>query len=161
MARGDATPHPHPMKPSADMVGPVDRKEIAEIEAHARHLAEMERKHGMDAREMERIKEQAKREAARAADLAKPAAVDAEKAARADQKRRTNRNFNKGSQKQLDELRRQLEILEREREKLGRQIEQLERQQEQLDEQRDEDQGNDAQEEPSNFNPESVKGLRK
>jgi chromosome segregation ATPase len=149
------------MKPSADMVGPVDRKEIAEIEAHAGHLAEMERKHGMDAREMERIKEQAKREAARAADLAKPAAVDAEKAARADQKRRTNRNFNKGSQKQLDELRRQLEILEREREKLGRQIEQLERQQEQLDEQRDEDQGNDAQEEPSNFNPESVKGLRK
>src|SRR5882724_1336212 len=98
-----------------------------------------------DTKEIEKIKEQAKREAARAAGPAKRAALDAEKVARAEQKRQTRRDFKEGSQKQLAELRKQLEILEREREKLEHQIEELERNQEQLDEQREEHQDSDAQ----------------
>ena len=61
----------------------MDRKEIAEMEA--RHFAEISRKLERD--EIEKFKEQAKVEAARAADQVKRAAVDAEKVARAGQKR--------------------------------------------------------------------------
>src|SRR5207245_920250 len=48
MARGYATPKPYHLKQSADTVGPIDRKEIAEIEA--RHQAEMAWKHELDAK---------------------------------------------------------------------------------------------------------------
>jgi uncharacterized protein (DUF342 family) len=142
------------LKPSPDKVGPIDRKEIAEIEAHARHQAEIARKQMLDPKEIEKITEQAKREAARAA-------VDAEKFGRAEQKRQIKRGFKEGSQKQLDELHKRLEMLEREREKLEHQIEVLERNQEQLDEQRDENQDNDAQSEASEFNADSIQLPRK
>jgi len=87
LARDYATPNPYHLKPSPKMVGPIDRKEIAEIEA--RHQAEMARKHELDVKEVERMKGQAKREAARAADQSKRAAVDAEKIAREQKKRQT------------------------------------------------------------------------
>ena len=89
VAHGYATHDPYHLKPSPDKVGPIDRKEIAEIEAHARHQAEMARKQMLDPKEIEKITEQAKREAARAADQAKRAAVDAEKIAREQKKRQT------------------------------------------------------------------------
>jgi len=160
MARGYATPNPH-LKPSPDNVGPIDRKEIEEIEAHARRQAEMARKHEMDAKEIEKIKERAKQEAAHAIDQVKRAAVDAEKVARAEQKRQTRRNFKEGSQRQLDELRKRLEVLDREREKLEHQIEELERNQEQLDEQRDKEQDLDVQSDTSEFNSDSIQLPRK
>jgi len=155
MARGYATPNPYHLKPSPDNVGPIDRKEIEEIEAQARRQAEMARKHEMDAKEIEKIKERAKQEAAHAIDQVKRAAVDAEKVARAEQKRQTRRNFKEGPQRQLDELRKRLEVLDREREKLGRQIEELERNQEQLDEQRDKEQDLDVQSDTSESNSDS------
>src|SRR5881394_1247005 len=161
VAHGYATHDPYHLKPSPDKVGPIDRKEIAEIEAHARHQAEMARKQMLDPKEIEKITEQAKREAARAADKAKRAAVDAEKFGRAEPKRQIKRGFKEGSQKQLDELHKRLESLEREREKLERQIEELERNQEQLDEQRDENQDNDAQSEAPEFNADSIQLPRK
>ena len=99
--------------------------------------------------------------AARAADLTKRAAVDAEQAARAEQKRQTKRNFKVGSQKQLDDLRKQLEKLDREREKLEHQIEELERNQEQLDQQGNEEQDSNAQSDTSEFNSDSIPTPRK
>jgi len=153
MARGYATPTPYDLKPSPDTVGPIDRRDIANIDALRKREAEMARKHEMDEREIDKIKEQAKREAARAADHVKRAAVDAEKIARAEQKRQTKRVFREGSQKQLDELRKRLESLEREREKLEHQIEELERNQEQLeDEEQNENQNSDAQSDTSESN---------
>ena len=106
------------------------------------------------------MKERARHEAARAADQVKRSAVDAEKIARAEQKRQPRRIFKEGSQKQLDELRKRLEILEREREKLEHQIEELERNQEQLEEQQDENQDNDAQSDASEFNSDSTPNPR-
>jgi hypothetical protein len=159
MARGYATPNPYALTPSPDTVGPMKRKEMAEIEA--RHGADMARKHEWDTKEVENMKEHARRENARAADQAKRAAVDAERGARTEQKRQTKRIFKEGSQKQLDELHKRLEMLEREREKLEHQIEVLERNQEQLDEQRDENQDNDAQSEASEFNADSIQLPRK
>jgi beta-lactamase regulating signal transducer with metallopeptidase domain len=161
MARGYATQNPHPLKRSPDAVGPtINRKQIAEIEAYAKEQAERARKQSPDAKEIEKIREQAKR-AALAAGQFKQAAVDAEKAARAEQKRQTRRNFKEGPQRQLDDLRKQLEILEREREKLESQIEELERQQEQLDEQREEEQDSDAQPDASESNLDSPENPRK
>src|SRR5439155_26851001 len=63
MARKDAPQNPYPMKRSADKVGPMDRKEIAEMEFrhYLENLPKLE----------EKLKEQAKQEAARAADLTK------------------------------------------------------------------------------------------
>ncbi len=121
--------------------------------------AELERKHMFD--EIEKVREQAKQEAAHATDQVKRAAVDAEKAARAEQKRQTRRNFKEGSQRQLDELRKRLEVLDREREKVGRQIEELERNQDQLDEQRDKEQDLDVQSDTSEFNSDSIQLPRK
>ena len=86
MARGYATPNPYAVKRSPDTVGPMDRKEIAELEA--RHKADMARKYELEEREIEKIREQAKHEAAHAADQVKRAA-DEEKIARAEQKRPT------------------------------------------------------------------------
>jgi len=159
MARMDAPRESYQLKRSPDKLGPIDRKEMAEIEAHARHQAEMARKHELDAKEIEKIKEHARHEA-RAVGQAKRAAVDAEKIARAEQKRQPRRIFEEGSQKQLDELRKRLEILEREREKLEHQIEELERNQEQLDEQQDETQDSDAQSDTSEFNSDSIQTPR-
>src|SRR5207245_2739742 len=85
MARKDAPQTPYHLKPYPDNVGPIDQKEMAEIEA--RHQAEIARKHELDAKEIEKIKQHARHEAARAADLTERAAVDAEKIARAGQKR--------------------------------------------------------------------------
>lgn len=160
MARGYATQNSYPLKPSPDKVGPIDRKEIAEIEAYARHQAESARKQAPNEKKIEKMKEQAKQEAGRGADQAKRAAAGAEKAARAEQRRQTRRDFKEGSQKQLAELRKQLEILEREREKLDRQIEQLERKQEQLDEQQDEDQDSEGQSDTSESNSDSREATR-
>jgi hypothetical protein len=159
MARGYATPYPYKLKPSPDTVGPIDRKEIAEIEAHARHQADIERKRELDVRQVERMKEQAKREAARAGDQAKRAAVDAEKIAR-EQKHQIRPKFKTGSKAHLDYLRKQLEILDREREELEHQIEELERNQEQLQEQQDENQDNDAPSDTSEFNSDSIQTPR-
>src|SRR5204862_5090644 len=80
------TPNPNHLKPSPDTVGQFDAKEMEEI---ARRQAEMARKHELDSKEIEKIKEHAKREAARAAGHVKRAAVDAERIARAEQKRPT------------------------------------------------------------------------
>ena len=133
LARGYATQNPHHLKQPAGMIGPRDRKQIAEIEAHARLQAEMARKHELDVKEIEKIKEHIEHEAARAASQFKRAS-DAEKSARAEQKRQTKRDYKQGSRKQLDELHKQRETLERERERLHRQIEELDRKQEQLNE---------------------------
>ena len=160
LARKDVPQSPYPLKKPADAIGPMYRKQIAEIEAHPRHQLEIARKHELDAKEMEKMKEQAMREAARSFDLSKRAAVDAEKVAR-EQKRQTRRVFKEGSKKHLDELRKQLEILDRKREELDRQIEELERQQEQSDEQRDEDQESDARSDTSEFNSDSTQLPRK
>ena len=141
MARGYGSQYPYHLRPSPDIVGPMDRKEIAELQA--RHKADMARKHELEAKEIDKMKERARHEAARAVDQAKRAAVDAEKIARAEQKRQPRRIFKEGSQKQLDDLRKRLEILEREREMLEHQIEELERNEEQLDEPRDEEQDSD------------------
>lgn len=159
IARGYATQNQYPSKPSPDQDGLIIRKHIAEIEAHARHQAEMARHHELDVKEIEKIKEHARHEAARAASQVKRA-VDAEKIARADQKRQTRRVFKEGSHKELDDLRKQLEILEREREKLERQIEELERNEEQLDHQENEDQDNDVQSNTSESNPDSTPNPR-
>jgi len=80
MSRKDAPQNPYLLKPSPEKVGPIDRKEMAEL------AAEMARRHEL---EDQIIKEHARREAARAADLTKRAAGDAEKIARAEQKRQT------------------------------------------------------------------------
>jgi beta-lactamase regulating signal transducer with metallopeptidase domain len=159
LARGYAAPNPYHPKPSPDKVGPMDRKEMAEIEAHARLQAEMARKHEWDVKEIEKIKEHAKHEAARAVSQVKRAA-DAEKVARAEQKRQTRRGFKEGSQKQLDDLRKQLEMLDRKREELEHQIEELERNEEQLDQQENEDQDNDVQSNTSESNPDSTPNPR-
>jgi colicin import membrane protein len=157
MARGYATPNPYALTPSPDTVGPMKRKEMAEIEA--RHKADMARKHEWEAKEIEKMKEHGKREASRAADQVKRA-QDAEKVARAEQKRQTRRIFKEGSQRQLDDLRKRLESLEREREKLEHQIEELEHSQEQLEEQQDENQENDAQSDASESSSDSIEASR-
>jgi len=167
LARGYATPNPYLLKPSPDKVGPVDRKQIAEIEAHARLAAEMARKHELDVKEIEKIKEHVKHETARAVEQAKRAAADVEKVARAEQKRQTKRNFKQGSRKQLDELHAQRETLEREREKLHRQLEELDRKQEQLNEELErqqeelnEEQESDAQLDTPELDPNSKGAAR-
>ena len=159
IGRGYATQNRSPLKPFPDKVGPMDRKEMAEIEAHARHQAEMARNHELDVKEIEKIKEHAKHEAARATSQVKRAVV-AEKIARDEQKRQTKRTFKEGSHEELGDLRKQLEILEREREKLERQIEELERNEEQLDQQENEDQDNDVQSNTSESNPDSTPNPR-
>ncbi len=113
----------------------IDRKEIARIEAHAKHQADIARKHAMNPDEIEKIKEHAQREAARAADQAKQAAKEMGKLAKTEKMHQTKRDLKEGSKKQLDVLRKQLEVLEHEREKLDRQIEELERNQELLESQ--------------------------
>ena len=160
VARGYATQNPYNLKQSPDQVGAIDRKEIAKIEALARRHVEMERKHAMDEREIERIKEHAKHEAARAADQVKRASEDAEKIARGEKRRQTKRIFKEGAHKQLDELHKRLEMLERERDQVEHQIEELERNQEQLDQQENEEQNNDVQSDTPESYPDSTPNLR-
>jgi beta-lactamase regulating signal transducer with metallopeptidase domain len=159
IARGYATQNPYLLKPSPDVGGPISRKQIAEIEAHARLQAEMAQKHELDVKEIKKIEEHAKHETARAVGQVKRAA-DAEKIARAEQKRQTRRIFKEGPHKEIDDLRKQLEILEREREKLERQIEELERNEEQLDQQENQEQDNDVQSSTSESNPDSTPNPR-
>ena len=148
MARGYAPQYPFHVKPSPDTVAPMHPKEMAELEARLK--ADIGRKHELNEREIDRIKEHAKRDTARAAEQVK-------RAAEAEQKRQTRRGFKEGSQKQLDELHKRLESLEREREKLEHQIEELERNQEQLE---NEEQDNNAQSDASESNPDSKESTR-
>jgi hypothetical protein len=161
MARGYGTPNPPHLKPSPDAIAPMERREIEKNEAYGRRQADMARKHELEAREIERNKEHAKREAARAADLAKRAAADAERIAKAEEKRPTRRNLKEGSQKQLDELRKQLEILDRQREKLEFQIEQLERTQDEVDEQGEQESNSDAQSDTAESGSDATQPLRR
>lgn len=158
MARGHAPQYPYHWKPSPDTMAPMNRKEMAELEAKLK--ADMGRKHEQNEREIEKIKERAKRESARAGELAKRAGGDAEKIAKAEQKRQPRRGFKEGSQRQLDELRKRIEMLEREREQLEHQIEEIERSQEQLQEQQDENPENEAQSEASESNSDSIEASR-
>jgi beta-lactamase regulating signal transducer with metallopeptidase domain len=132
--------------------GMIDRKEVAKIEEFARKQADIARQQAINPKDIEKMQEMAERQAKVAIDQAKRATKEAERAARADQKRQFNwksKDAKDAYRAQLDGLRRQLETLEREREKLDRQIEQLEQKQEQLDEQQDEDQASTESSEES------------
>jgi hypothetical protein len=130
----------------AEKDGMIDRKEIAKIEAFAKHHAEIARKHIIEPKEIEKIKEHAEREAVRAVEQAKRATLEADKALKGELKLRTTNKFREGSQKQLEALRKQLEMLERQRDELDHQIERLEQEQEQLDEQKEQEQQDEQQE---------------
>jgi len=129
----------------------MDQEQIERIQEYAKAQADFAKKQAMDPKEIEKLKMHAEREAKVAADQAKRAIAQAERSAKADQKRQFNFKFKDGSRKQqLEALRRQAEALERQKEKLDQQIEELEQQQEQLDEQQDEDQAeNETQPERS------------
>jgi len=157
VARGYAPQYPYHLKPSPDTMAPMNRKEMAELDAKLK--ADLGRKHELNEREIEKIKERAKRESARAADLAKRAGGDAEKIAR-EQKHQIRPKFKVGSKTHLDYLRQQLEILDRQREELEHQIEELERNQEQLDQQENGEQDSNEQSDTSEPNPDSTPNTR-
>jgi len=109
--------------------GPLQQqKELAKLNEMAQHQAEMAKKQGLDAKELEKIKELAQVDVKRAAEETAKARVEFDKARKAEAEKYQARKSKSGGdvQKQLEILRKQLDTLEKEREQLDRKIEKLE-----------------------------------